>query len=127
MNLNDYRFTETHEWVHVQDGLAYVGITDHAQEEITDVVYVELPEVGGKASKGEELLLIDSVKASFSIYSPVSGVIEQVNDLLSEQPELVNESPYEEGWMVAVKPADTSELNGLLTHDDYQQQLVSED
>jgi glycine cleavage system H protein len=126
MNLDGYRFTESHEWAHVADGLVYVGITDHAQDEITEVVYVELPEPGGRAVKGEELLLLDSVKASFSIYAPVSGTITQVNDILGEQPGLVNTSPYEEGWMVAITPNDISEMDDLLTAADYERLIESE-
>ncbi|MCC6484928.1 MAG: glycine cleavage system protein GcvH [Armatimonadetes bacterium] len=119
-DLNDYRFTETHEWVHLrEDGLFYVGITDHAQEEITDIVFVDLPESGRVVNAGDELLLVDSVKASFSIYAPVSGTVERSNEALANSPELVNSSPYEDGWLVALKPSDTADTDSLMTHDQY--------
>lgn len=127
MNLTDYGFSQTHEWVVVKNGLAYVGISDHAQQEITDVVSVDLPAAGTKVRAGDELLLVDSVKSSFSIYAPVSGVVAKVNEDLADHPELVNESPYEDGWLVALEPSDPSEVDDLMTESDYQEFLDSEE
>lgn len=119
MELSNYRFTKTHEWVTVRDGLAYIGITDHAQEEITDVVYVELPTSGSAFTAGDELLLVDSVKSSFSIYAPIGGTVKAVNQELETNPQTVNESPYENGWMVALVGFDSSELDTLMTESEY--------
>ncbi len=125
MSLSGCRFTETHEWVCEKNGLLYVGISDHAQEEITDVVFVDLPEVGKEVLADDELLMIDSVKASFSIYAPVSGRIAKVNEELADRPELVNESCYEEGWLVALEAADPSETESLMTPKEYDQFVSS--
>ena len=128
MLLDGYRFTETHEWVKVNEanGIARVGITDHAQEEITDVVFVDLPEAGSTVAKGGELMFVGSVKASFSIYAPISGRISAVNEALAEHPELVNGSPYEDGWMVEIEPSGLSELESLMDEDAYQSFLARE-
>lgn len=126
-NLKDYRFTETHEWVHTrEDGLAYVGVTDYAQEEITSVVYVELPQPGVRVNAGDELLLIDSVKASFSIYAPLSGEIKRTNQALADKPDLVNEQPYDDGWLVALEPSDPGQAESLMTHEQYRAFLERE-
>lgn len=127
MDLSEYRFTESHEWVHIKDGLAYVGISDHAQQEITDVVFVDLPDVGKQVKAGDELLLVDSVKASFSIYAPVGGQVARINEQLADQPDLINSSPYEAGWMVAVEASNLRELNELMTDSQYEQFLATQE
>ena len=109
-NLN---YTEEHEWLKVQeDGQARVGITDYAQDSLSDVVFVELPEVGDQFTRGDVMAVAESVKAASDIYAPISGKIISINGKLEESPELVNESPYEFGWMVLIEPE--GEVNGLL-------------
>ena len=122
-DLNQLRFTKSHEWI-AQDGT--VGITDHAQKEVTDVVFVELPAVGKSAAKEGEVATIESVKAAFPIYAPVAGKIAAVNDKVSKNPELVNKSPYGDGWLFKLEVANAGELKSLMTHAQYQEFLVTE-
>jgi len=105
-------YTQDHEWMLIDDdGKVRIGITDHAQEALSDVVFVELPEVGSKFSEGDSMAVAESVKAASDIYAPVSGEIVEVNDKLEESPELINESPYEFGWMVVMTPDKKLENN----------------
>lgn len=123
----ELRYASSHEWIRVEDdGTAYVGISDHAQDAMGDLVYVELPEVGQKLSQGEESGVVESVKAASDIYAPVSGEIVAVNEALDDTPELVNQDPYGDGWLYRIKVADKSELEQLLSADDYAGQLESE-
>jgi len=116
-NLN---YTEEHEWLKVQeDGQVRVGITDYAQDSLSDVVFVELPEVGDQFTKGDVMAVAESVKAASDIYAPISGKIVSINEKLEESPELVNESPYEFGWMVLIEPK--GEVNGLLDTASYRE------
>tara|TARA_B000000460_G_scaffold61004_1_gene41079 strand:- start:185 stop:562 length:378 start_codon:yes stop_codon:yes gene_type:complete len=118
-NLN---YTEEHEWLKVQeDGQARVGITDYAQDSLSDVVFVELPEVGDQFTKGDVMAVAESVKAASDIYAPISGKIALINEKLEESPELVNESPYEFGWMVLIEPE--GEVNGLLDAASYRESI----
>ena len=118
-NLN---YTEEHEWLKVQeDGQARVGITDYAQDSLSDVVFVELPEVGEQFTRGEVMAGAESVKAASDIYAPISGKIISINEKLEESPELVNESPYEFGWMVLIEPE--GEVNGLLDAASYRESI----
>ena len=118
-NLN---YTEEHEWLKVQeDGQARVGITDYAQDSLSDVVFVELPEVGDSFTKGDVMAVAESVKAASDIYAPISGKIVSINEKLEESPELVNESPYEFGWMVLIEPE--GEVNGLLDAASYRESI----
>lgn len=119
VDLNSLRFTKTHEWLRVEGNLGYVGITDHAQKEITDVVFVELPKVGKEFSKGDEAAVVESVKAAFSVYAPVSGKVVKINDAVEKDPSLVNKSAYEDGWFYALEIKDKSEIDALLTYNDY--------
>ena len=113
-------YTKEHEWASVQDdGKVKVGITDHAQDALSDVVFVELPEVGSKFTKGDAMAVAESVKAASDIYAPVSGKIILINDKLEESPELINESPYEFGWMVVIEPE--GDLEGLLDSNAYRE------
>ena len=113
-------YTNEHEWVNLQDdGNAKVGITDHAQDALSDVVFVELPDIGSEFSKGEPMAVAESVKAASDIYAPVSGKIVSVNTKLEESPELINESPYDFGWMVVIEP--TENLENLLDSDSYRE------
>ena len=118
-NLN---YTEEHEWLKVQeDGQARVGITDYAQDSLSDVVFVELPKVGDQFTKGDVMAVAESVKAASDIYAPISGKIASINEKLEESPELVNESPYEFGWMVLIEPE--GEVNGLLDAASYRESI----
>ncbi len=112
-------YTESHEWVKIEDGHAYLGITDFAQSELGEVVFVELPEESDEVNKGEEYATIESVKAASDINAPVSGVIVEVNENLEDNPELINEDPYE-NWIVKIELNDESETSDLLSAEDYE-------
>ncbi|MEI8314997.1 MAG: glycine cleavage system protein GcvH [Verrucomicrobiota bacterium] len=113
------KYAKSHEWVRVEGGIAVVGISDHAQHELTDIVYVELPPVGDRVEAGKECAVVESVKAASDIYAPVTGDIVEVNEELSRTPELVNQDPYGKGWMFKVKLSDLPELGELMTPNDY--------
>jgi glycine cleavage system H protein len=117
---NNLKYTDTHEWVKLNGETARVGITDHAQSELTDIVFVELPEVGKEVKKGDELCIVESVKSVSEIYAPVSGKIANVNKKLEETPETINESPYDDGWLVEIELANKSEIDKLLDADSYK-------
>ena len=114
------RFTKTHEWIHLHGDTARVGITDHAQGEITDVVFVELPKMGRQVRGGEACAIVESVKAAFDIYAPISGQVIAANGVVTGDPAVVNRSPYEEGWLFEVRFSNAKELDGLMTHEKYQ-------
>ncbi|MDX1803468.1 MAG: glycine cleavage system protein GcvH [Alcanivorax sp.] len=122
----ELRYVSSHEWAKVEDGVATVGITDHAQDAMGDLVYVELPEIGQVVAAGDEAGVVESVKAASDIYAPVSGEIVAINDALEDEPELVNNVPYEGGWLFKIKLSDDGELDNLLTADQYQAQIDSE-
>ena len=117
------KYAKTHEWVRVEGNVAVVGITDHAQQELTDIVYVELPSVGAQVEATKESAVVESVKAASDIYAPVSGEIVAANEELSSAPELVNEDPYGKGWLFKVKMSDPAELDELLSPDDYSHHI----
>lgn len=120
MNVpNDLKFAKTHEWVRVNGAIATIGITDHAQHELTDVVFVELPAVGRKVKAGEACAVVESVKTASDIYSPVSGEIVKANAKLADQPDMVNKQPHGEGWFFEVKLSNPAELENLLTPEAY--------
>jgi glycine cleavage system H protein len=120
MNVpKNLKYAKSHEWVRVEDGVAIVGVSDHAQQELTDIVYVEVPEIGERVEAGKECAVVESVKAASDIYAPVSGDIVAVNDELSSAPEFVNQDPYGKGWMFKIQMSDPGELNELLSPDDY--------
>ena len=119
VDLEKLRFAKTHEWLRIEKDTGYVGITDHAQKEITDVVFVELPKIGKEVAKAGEAAVVESVKAAFSIYAPVSGKIVKANVAVEKDPSLVNRSPYEEGWFFAIEIKDKAEIDSLMTHGDY--------
>ncbi len=119
------RYAKSHEWIRVDGNVGTVGISDHAQKEVTDVVYVEMAKVGKAVKAGEEATTLESVKAAFSIYAPVSGIITKTNNALEGDPGLINKSPYENGWIFALEIANPSELNNLMTEDQYQEFLTS--
>ncbi|UTW05382.1 glycine cleavage system protein GcvH [Amphritea atlantica] len=117
---SNYCFASSHEWVLDNgDGTVTMGISDHAQELLGDVVFVELPEVGREVDAGEEFSLVESVKAASDIYSPVTGEVVAINEALEDQPETVNNAPYDGGWIVKIKLADASQLDGLLDAESY--------
>lgn len=117
---SELRYTKTHEWVRVmEDGHLEVGITDHAQQMMGDMVYVELPEVGATVSSGDEIAVVESVKAASDVYAPVSGEVVEINTVLADAPETVNQEPYTDGWMFRIRPGDEGELDELLDSDDY--------
>lgn len=114
------KFAKTHEWVEVKGNLAVVGISNHAQEKLGDVVYVDLPQVGKIVKKGETFMSVESVKAASDIYAPVSGKIVEVNEKLSNQPELLNKDAEGEGWLVKIEMSDPTELSDLLDEEAYR-------
>ncbi len=121
---DDRLFATSHEWARkLDDDIIEVGISDYAQESLGDVVYVELPEVGSEVSAKDECCAVESVKAASDIYAPVSGEIVAVNEALEDEPELLNESPYEKGWMFRIKSSDAGELEDLLSADSYNAQV----
>src|SRR5579863_3520228 len=119
----DLKYAKSHEWVRVSGGVGTVGISDHAQHELTDVVFVELPEVGRKVKAGEACAVVESVKTASDIYSPVSGEIAEVNKAAVDNPALVNTEPYGGGWFYKIKLSEPGELNGLLTAEQYREQV----
>lgn len=121
------KYTKTHEWVRAMGSSVVVGITDYAQSQLSDVTYVELPEVGEEVSTEEEVAVLESVKAAADVYAPVAGTVIAVNERLEDHPELVNADPYGEGWLFKIKPDDPSEIEGLLDVDHYEELLPQED
>lgn len=117
---NDFKYTESHEWLKVDGNKAKVGITDHAQSELTDIVFVELPEIGKTVKKGEELCVVESVKSVSEIYAPVDGKITDVNKSLEDSPETINSSPYEDGWLVEIEIENKSDIDELLDSNSYK-------
>ena len=123
----ELKYANSHEWARVEsDGTVIVGITDHAQDALGDIVFIELPEAGAEVDAGAEIAVVESVKAASDIYSPVSGEIIAVNSALEDEPELVNGSPYEDGWLFSVKINSSEDLSGLLDAEGYQA-LVEEE
>ncbi len=120
---SDLKYAKSHEWVRVSGDTAVVGITDHAQHELTDVVFVELPEVGRQVKAGEACAVVESVKTASDIYSPVSGEIVAVNKPVVDNPALVNTEPYAGGWFYKIKLSNVAELGSLLTPETYQAQI----
>ncbi|MFL3654005.1 MAG: glycine cleavage system protein GcvH [Halioglobus sp.] len=124
---NELRYAITHEWARrEEDGTVTVGITDHAQEALGDVVFVELPEVGTVFAAADDAGVVESVKAASDVYAPVGGEVIAINAMLEDEPETVNADPYNGGWFYKLQPADTSELDALLSAEGYQQQCEDE-
>jgi glycine cleavage system H protein len=124
----DLKFLKSHEWARVEDnGQVTVGISDHAQGLLGDLVYVELPAVGDSVTAGAAVAVVESVKAASDVYSPVSGRVVAVNEALSDKPETINEDAYGEGWILVVQPDSLDEVNELMTPDDYSELLEDED
>lgn len=114
------KYTKEHEWVRIEGERAYIGITDHAQDELGDVVYVELPQVGRTVAQEEAFAVVESVKAVSDIYAPVSGEVVEVNEKLNDEPELINQSPYEDGWIAVLKASDAAQADQLMDANDYE-------
>ncbi|MEN3042341.1 MAG: glycine cleavage system protein GcvH [Fervidobacterium sp.] len=118
------RYAKTHEWFDTETG--HVGVSNYAQEKLGDIVYVDLPKVGRVVKKGEVIVSLESVKAAGDVYAPVSGKIVEINEKVNSSPELVNQSPEDEGWLVKIEPSDPAELDELLTEDEYKKVIEGE-
>ena len=117
------KFTKDHEWAMIDNELATIGISDFAQEQLDDIVSIELPKSGSIFRQGQTIAIVDSVKASSDIYTPISGEIMEVNEELIEKPEMINQSPYELGWIVKIKPSNISEFESLMTKEQYDRYI----
>jgi len=120
----DRRYTVEHEWIKLDGDLAVVGITSFAQDQLGDVVYVELPKAGDRVEAMKPFGVIESVKTASDLFAPVSGTVEAVNDQITDEPQLVNDAPYEAGWLIKVKPDNPSEIDNLLTADQYTDEIA---
>lgn len=121
--LNDLKYATSHEWVRIEGDVAVIGVSDHAQEEMTDVVFVELPEVGRTVAAGDAVAVVESVKAASDIYSPVSGEIIETNGALEGDPSLINNEPYAGGWILKIKLSDPSEENAMMDASAYARHI----
>jgi glycine cleavage system H protein len=121
------RYSKDHEWVHVEDDIGTIGITDYAQDQLGDLVYLDLPAAGAALTQSEKMGEIESVKAVSDLFSPVTGEVTEVNQESVDAPELVNEEPYGSGWLMKVRLSDASELDGLLTPEAYEELLAAEE
>jgi glycine cleavage system H protein len=119
----DIKYTKNHEYVRVDGKLAKIGLTDHAQSELTEIVFVELPSIGKEIGDGDVIANVESVKTVSEVFSPVSGVVKEVNDKLNDSPELLNTDPYGEGWIAVIEVADVAGLASLMSAEDYRKLL----
>jgi glycine cleavage system H protein len=120
---DDLKYSKEHEWLRLEAGVAVIGISEFAQDELGDIVYVEQPKVGDRVRQNEQFGVVESVKTVSDLYSPVSGEVVEVNDDVANSPELINKDPYGAGWIIKVKPDDQSELDNLLSSADYRQMI----
>jgi glycine cleavage system H protein len=120
----DRRYTSEHEWVKLEGDVAVVGITDFAQDQLGDVVYVELPKVGDRVEAMKPFGVVESVKTASDLFAPIGGTIAEVNEKLTDEPQLVNDAPYEGGWMIKIQPDDPAEIDTLLTADQYADEVA---
>jgi glycine cleavage system H protein len=120
---DDLKYTDAHEWLKIIDNTAIIGITDYAQSELTDIVFAELPEVGKELIKGDELCVVESVKSVSEIYAPISGKVVRINEKLEDTPEMINESPYDDGWLVELEIKNKRELEDLLDAGSYKKRI----
>lgn len=124
----ELRYTKSHEWVRKNDdGTLTIGISDHAQELLGDLVFVDTPEAGSSFEQGEDCAVVESVKAASDVYSPIAGEVVAANDALADSPEVINTDPYGDGWIFSIKPTDASAFDGLMSADDYTTHIASED
>jgi glycine cleavage system H protein len=121
--VSELKFTKEHEWIKIENKLAIIGISDFAQEQLGDIVSIELPKAGGVFRQGQTIAIIDSVKASSDIYAPISGEIAEVNEELIEKPEIINQSPYDLGWIAKIKPSSMEEFESLMTKEKYDRYI----
>ncbi len=127
MNVpKELRYSQEHEWARVEGNTVRIGITDFAQSELGDIVFVELPEIGAQLTANEPFGSVESVKTVSELYAPISGKVVAVNEELNDNPEYVNESPYDKAWMIVIEPSDLSEVDNLLTAEQYEQ-MINED
>ena len=127
MERDDRKYLESHEWARLDGNAAIVGISNHAQEELGDITFVEPPEPGAKLAKGDECGVIESVKAASDLYAPLSGTVSEVNEALEEEPEVINSDPYGKGWIFKLTDVDESEMDGLMDAKAYEEFLESEE
>ena len=121
--MSELKFTKEHEWIKINEGVAIIGISDFAQEQLGDIVSIELPKAGGVFRQGQTMAIVDSVKASSDIYAPISGEIMEVNEELIEKPEMINQSPYDSGWIAKIKPSNMGEFESLMTKEKYDRYI----
>ena len=121
--MSELKFTKEHEWIIIKNEVAIIGISDFAQEQLGDIVSIELPKAAGVFRQGQTMAIVDSVKASSDIYAPISGEIIEVNEGLVEKPELINQSPYESGWIAKIKPSNLVEFENLMTKEKYDRYI----
>ena len=126
MTPEDSRYAKSHEYIHVEGDVGTIGITDFAQKELGDIVFVELPQVGSELEAGDDLGSIESVKAVSELFVPVSGEVVEVNELLSEKPDLVNTDPYGDGWMIRIRLSSPDEIEDLMTAEEYEEYVQKE-
>lgn len=124
--MNELKFTKTHEWIKEEKDEVIIGITEHAQQLLGDMVFVELPEIGDVVEAGGELGVVESVKAASDFYAPIAGVVIDVNQAVIDEPSLVNNDPYHGGWLVKLRPNNKEELNHLLNEEQYQNEIAEE-
>ena len=120
------KYSKEHEWVATEDSVATIGVTDYAQDQLGEIVYIELPSVGDKVSKDDPFGVIESVKAVSDIFAPVSGTVTEVNQELAESPEMINEDPYGDGWLIKIRISDSAELDDLMDNDEYHETIAAE-
>ncbi len=118
--MSERKFSKNHEWIVIADELATVGISDFAQKQLGDIVSVELPKSGDQFKQNDTIAIVDSIKASSDIYCPIGGVIEKINEELIDHPELINQSPYDSGWIVKIKPEDKNQVDSLMSQEQYE-------
>jgi glycine cleavage system H protein len=124
---SELKYTKSHEWVRSEDdGTVTIGITDHAQELLGDLVFVELPEVGTEMSAEDAVCVVESVKAASDVYMPISGEVVEINTILADAPETINDSPYDDGWLIRVQPSSPDELEDLMDADSYDAEIAED-
>jgi glycine cleavage system H protein len=127
VNPKNLKYHKEHDWARIEGDVATLGVTDYAQESLGDIVYIELPEVGAEVSAGTSYAEIESVKAVSDVFAPVSGTVIEANDEVVDAPELINESPYEDGWLIKVKLSDPGEADELMSAEDYEEMLAEQE
>ncbi len=118
--MSERKFSKNHEWIVIADELATIGISDFAQKQLGDIVSVELPKPGDQFKQNDTIAIVDSIKASSDIYCPIGGIIEKINEELVDHPELINQSPYDSGWIVKIKPEDKNQVDSLMSQEQYE-------